>query len=223
MSKQRIVICPICGDAQNETSICVRCGTSLEKDSLLIAEGTIGPWWVREDDKSFHPGMTYDHLADLAKKGKIQRHSLLRGPTTRQLWTVARYVPGIAHLLERCHQCGEHVRIKERSCPKCNASFLAYRDRNNLGLDSSDPSQGEVDGMSSFLNDTMILNTTSEPLQMPTRRGSSESTEEQGVGSPQFRAVQRRLEQTLRTTKILWIVIVVMGFLVLGLGYKAFT
>ena len=224
MSKQRIVVCPICGGAQEESSLCVSCGISLEKDSLLIAEGAFGPWWVRADDKPHHPGMTYDLLANLARKGKIERHTLLRGPTTRQLWMTARKVPGIAHLLERCHNCGEHVEKKDRSCSKCNASFLAYRDRNNLGLDCSEPTEGEVDGMSAFLNDTMIMNTTSTPLQMPTKRGPQATTEEEtGVGSPQFRAVQRRLEETIRTTKVLKIVIVILVFFILGLGYMTFT
>lgn len=223
MSKQRILVCPICGETQSESSLCTACGVSLVKDELLIAEGGIGPWWVRDESLPHKPGMTYDHLADLAKRGKIERHTLLRGPTTRQLWMVARRVAGIAHLLERCHDCGAHVSKKDRSCEECGAPFLAYRDRNNLGLDDSDPSQGEVNGMSSFLNDTMILNTTSKPLSMPERK-SPEPTEpfEDGVGSPQFRAVQRRLESTLRAKRNLTVVVVVLVLIAIGLGFMAF-
>ena len=208
---------------QPESSLCIGCGISLVKDELLIVEGGIGPWWVRDESLPHNPGMTYDHLADLAKRGKIERHTLLRGPTTRQLWMVARRVAGIAHLLERCHQCGAHVSPKDRSCSECNVPFLAYRDRNNLGLDESDPSQGEIDGMSSFLNDTMILNTTSKPLSMPERK-STEPGEpfKDGVGSPQFRAVQRRLESTLRAKRNLTVAVVVLVMIVIGMGFMTF-
>lgn len=223
MSKQRILVCPICGETQPESSLCTSCGVSLVKDDLLIAEGGIGPWWVRDESLPHNPGMTYDHLAELARRGKLERHTLLRGPTTRQLWMVARRVAGIAHLLERCHECGAHVNPKDRSCSECNVPFLAYRDRNNLGLDESDPSQGAIDGMSSFLNDTMILNTSSKPLSMPERK-SAEPTEpfEDGVGSPQFRAVQRRLESTLRAKRNLLVTVVLLVLVVIGLGFMAF-
>jgi len=210
MSKQRILICPICGGTQPESSVCLACGTALNKEGLLLAEGAMGPWWVRNDELPHNPGMTYDHLAELISKGAIERHTLLRGPTTRQRWQVARRVPGVAHLLERCYSCGEHVSTKDRSCSKCNIAFLAYRDRNNLGLDDSDPSQGEIDGMSSFLNDTMIMNTTSTPLTMPQKKQSTgDGGGSDGVGTPEFRALQRRLESTLRTKRNLTIALVI--------------
>ena len=205
MAKQRILVCPICGEPQQETSTCKVCGVSLKPDGLLLAEGSIGPWWIRDDKTPFCPGMTYDHLADMVTRGDVAGHTILRGPTTRQLWTVASHVQGIAHLLGRCHRCDAHVKPSSRSCDGCNAQFLAYRDRNNLGLDSSEPSSGEIDGMSSFLTDTTILNTTSTPLSMPTREESQESQGDDSIGSPQFRAVQRRLEQSQRISKILWV------------------
>ena len=219
MSKQRILVCPICGETQPESSVCLVCGTALNKEGLLLAEGAIGPWWVRNDKFPHNPGMTYDHLAELIRKGEIERHTLLRGPTTRQLWQVARRVPGVAHLLERCYSCGEHVSIKDRSCPKCNVPFLAYRDRNNLGLDDSEPSEGEIDGMSSFLNDTMILNTTSTPLTVPQRKRSADGAtgEGGGVGTPEFRALQRQLEATLRTKRNLTIALVISLLILLVL------
>ena len=203
MTKQKILVCPICGETQRETSVCRSCETPLDPNGLLHAEGAVGPWWVRDTDHPFSPGMTYDHIAAMARKGKFERHSLLRGPTTRQLWTVARHVPGIAHILGRCHKCDAHVKSKTRSCPECNTPFLAYRDRNNLGLDNSDPSEGEVEGMSSFLNDTSILDTLSAPLTIPTPTKSESKGSDDSVGSPQFRSIQRRVEQSKRTVQIL--------------------
>ncbi len=217
MTKQRILVCPICGETQRETSVCCSCETPLDPNGLLHAEAAVGPWWIRDKEHPFSPGMTYDHIAALARKGKFERHSLLRGPTTRQLWTVARHVPGIAHLLGRCHKCDTHVEPKTRSCPECSTPFLAYRDRNNLGLDNSDPSEGEVDGMSSFLNDTSIMDTVSTPLTLPTTAKGESKASNDSVGSPQFRSIQRKLEQSKRTGRILSVSLVICIIAMVGM------
>ena len=209
MTKQRILVCPICGETQRETSVCRSCDTPLDANGLLYAEGAVGPWWIRDVKRPFCPGMTYDHIVAMARKGEFGRNTILRGPTTRQLWTVARHVSGIAHILGRCHKCDTHVKPKARTCSECNASFLSYRDRNNLGLDISDPSEGEIDGMSSFLTDTSIMDTISTPLTLPTPVQSEKPESDDTVGSPQFRSVQRQLEQSRRTVRVLAVSLVV--------------
>jgi len=160
--------------------------------------------------------MTYDHIADLARKGMIERHTLLRGPTTRQLWTVARHVAGIAHLLGRCHKCDAHVKPTSRSCEVCNAPFLIYRDRNNLGLDDSDPTHGEIDGLSSFLSDTTILDTKSIPIGKPIPQKTNPSKSDERIGSPEFRRLQRSLAQSKRSNKVLIISLVLTIIALLG-------
>jgi len=203
MAKQRILVCPVCGETQQETSICRVCNNSLDSDGLLYAEGAIGPWWVRDKERPFFPGITYDQLVELVKNGQIQRHTIIRGPTTRQLWKVARKVAGISYLLERCHSCGEHVQTDDRQCKSCNVPFQQYRDRNNFGVDMAMPSEGEVAGMSSFLSDTAILDTQSTPLTLPTPVRGAEHDREGSVGSPQFHALQRKVTQSARTLKII--------------------
>jgi hypothetical protein len=221
MAKQRILVCPICGETQQETSVCKVCSSSLDADGLLHAEGSIGPWWARDQQSPFSPGMTYDHIAELARRGDIERHTILRGPTTRQLWKVARRVPGIAHILGRCHNCGEHVDPHARACDACNVPFLTFRDRNNFGVDVTVPSEGKFDGMSSFLSDTSILDTQSTPLTLPTRSEESKHAVEEGIGSPQFHALQRKLRQGGRTIKMLSIALTIcfiaLVFVVLAL------
>ena len=219
MAKQRILVCPICGETQQETSTCCACQTALDGEGLLMAEGSIGPWWIRDKQHPFRPGMTYDHIAELAHKGEIERHTLVRGPTTRQLWTVARHVAGIAHLLGRCHRCDAHVDGIDRSCNACNAPFLVYRDRNNLGLDGSEPSKGAVIGLSSFLTDSSIQDTKSIPLRMPLSGNHHHTPAEDRIGSPQFRSVQRKLEQSKRTSRILVVALLIS---VIGLAIVAF-
>ncbi len=209
--------------------MCRVCSTLLDTNGLLLAEGAIGPWWVRKEELTFRPGITYDNLAELALSGKITLQTIVRGPTTRQLWKVARRVKGLSHLLGRCHNCGEHVSPDDRTCDGCNAQFLKFTDRNNMGIELGAPSKGETGGMSSFLSDAEILDTQSTPLTLPPKpevQQSPESVEtdeaeesvEESVGSPQFRSLQRRLEQgkrrVLALTISLIIALILIGILI---------
>jgi len=209
--------------------VCRVCSTLLDTNGLLLAEGAIGPWWVRKEELTFRPGITYDNLAELALSGKITLQTIVRGPTTRQLWKVARRVKGLSHLLGRCHNCGEHVSPDDRTCDGCNAQFLKFTDRNNMGIELGAPSKGETGGMSSFLSDAEILDTQSTPLTLPPKpevQQSPESVEtdeaeesvEESVGSPQFRSLQRRLEQgkrrVLALTISLIIALILIGILI---------
>lgn len=223
MAKQRILVCPVCGETQQETSVCRVCSNSLDTDGLLYAEGSIGPWWVRDKNQPFLPGMTYDHLAEMANTGKLERHSIIRGPTTRQLWKVARRVPGIAHLLGRCHHCGEHVESKARHCESCNTQFLTYRDRNNFGVDTALPSEGKIDGMSSFLSDTSILDTVSTPLTLPPTSDLSNRGAEESIGSPLFHSLQRKVQQQARTIRILSITLTICVIVLLFTVFMLFN
>ena len=214
MAKHRILICPICGDTQPETNVCRVCSTFLDPEGLLLAEGEIGPWWIRNEDLPFRPGKTYEYMVDLVKKGEIDLLTIMRSPTTRQLWKVARRVKGIAHLLGRCHKCRFHVEPSSIACDECNEPFLKYTDRNKLGLEQGEPIKGEPAGMSSFLSDEDIMNTSSTPLTLPTisreqhPKAQSESEDVDSIGSPQFRAVQRKLEQSKRNNIILTVALV---------------
>src|SRR5690606_17226582 len=60
--------------------------------------------------------------------------TVLRGPTTKQFWSIARHAPGVAHLLGYCHTCGEHVQPTAKLCPACGTSFGEVPQRNELGL-----------------------------------------------------------------------------------------
>ena len=65
MTKQRILVCPICGETQRETSVCRSCDTPLDANGLLYAELAVGPWWIRDVKRPFCPRMTYDHIVSM--------------------------------------------------------------------------------------------------------------------------------------------------------------
>ncbi len=217
MPEQSLLVCPFCGVLQEKTAkdVCKECSRLIGRGTLVVAESEMGPWWVRESDFPFRPGTTYDHIANLARNGKITRKSIIKGPTTRQLWEVAGRVKGVAHLLERCHKCGGEVKPNARSCNHCRADFYVYKDRNNLGLDQSNPSEGEVDGVSCFVSDESLSEIQSPVFQNKKIESRTPAKESDGAGSPQFRSVQRMLGHSKRLNKILAALLAVSGITII--------
>ncbi len=70
----------------------------------------------------------------MIQRGQITKLTIVRGPTTKQFWTIARHVPGVAHLLGYCHQCDAPVDLDDHGCHSCGARFVALVDRNYMGL-----------------------------------------------------------------------------------------
>jgi hypothetical protein len=102
--------------------------------SRQASQNAMGPWFVRDDALPFRPGCSYDTLRALIAKGRVTRESILRGPSTRQFWTRATSIPGVAHLLGECHACHTKVSADFARCPSCSAAFACSTDRQSLGL-----------------------------------------------------------------------------------------
>lgn len=131
---EKLVLCPYCGHAQYGGDRCQACAGLFEPLSRRATQLAMGPWQVRDKNRPFRPGCCYDVLKSMAKAGKIKPTTVLRGPTTRQFWSIARNVPGVAHLIGYCHECGNHVSPSDAKCGVCAAIFQEPRDRNGLGL-----------------------------------------------------------------------------------------
>lgn len=128
------VLCPYCGRTQVGVDRCVACGGLFEPMSRLATQIAMGPWYVRDKDNPFKPGFSYDTLKSMIQRGRIRPHTVLRGPTTRQFWSIARNTPGVAHLVGFCHRCGAAVNRNLLFCPECSERFVEPRERNELGL-----------------------------------------------------------------------------------------
>src|SRR5690606_26108798 len=102
--------------------------------SRQATHNSMGPWFVRDPQRPFQPGCSYETLVRLVQRGKVSRLTIVRGPTTRQFWTIAKRVQGIAHLLGFCHECGASVDPGDHGCHACGVTFGAFLDRNYLGL-----------------------------------------------------------------------------------------
>ena len=132
----RYVLCPYCGRMQPgpDAERCDECGGYFEPLSRRATQIAMGPWYIRDKRVPFRPGCSYEVLVSQIKAGRIKPNTVIRGPTTRQFWSVARNVPGVAHLLGYCHRCGAHVSPNDKACPDCAEPFMAVTERNELGL-----------------------------------------------------------------------------------------
>ena len=134
MAKVKLLICPYCGQTQPEVERCRGCGGLLEPLSRQATHNAMGPWYVRDPDRPHQPGCSYETLVKLVEREQIAKHTIIRGPTTRQFWTPAKRTPSVANLLGRCHNCAVAVRPTSLSCPSCGAGFDPEPDRQYLGL-----------------------------------------------------------------------------------------
>jgi len=127
--------CPYCGEKQSAgTSECSSCSGLFEPLSRQATQNHMGPWQVRDAEAPFTPGCSYATIKRMAQRGKIAPDAVMRGPTTRQFWMVATEIPGVAHLLGRCHACKREASADAFSCDHCGAAFPTPEDRQSLGL-----------------------------------------------------------------------------------------
>jgi hypothetical protein len=94
----------------------------------------MGPWFLRDDAHPHRPGCSYETLVRLVERGVVHQETVLRGPSSRQFWTLARWCPGVAHLLGVCHSCQHAVDPLDTGCQGCGAVFRIPAERQQLGL-----------------------------------------------------------------------------------------
>jgi hypothetical protein len=68
------------------------------------------------------PGMKCNTLLALIRKGQITPRSVIRGPTTFQLWRFAARVKGISREFGLCYSCGAELQRTSTFCPRCSRS-----------------------------------------------------------------------------------------------------
>src|SRR5439155_22788747 len=79
-----------------------------------------GPWHVRQVRNPWAPGMRFDTLLALIKRGQVTRESIVRGPTTYQLWKRASEIKGLSREFGLCYSCGAEINTQANVCPGCN-------------------------------------------------------------------------------------------------------
>lgn len=139
----RAILCPFCGSVTPGTDRCAACQGRFDPLSRQATQNHMGPWYIRDERSPYRPGCTYETVLRLVDSGQIGLDTVLRGPSTRQFWTLARHTPGVSHRLGVCHNCRTPVGKDAFQCPSCHAAFNIDRDRQHLGLGPSRPLPGQ--------------------------------------------------------------------------------
>jgi hypothetical protein len=132
--KPRSTICPYCGTRTRNLSRCESCRGLFDPLSRQATQNAMGPWYIRDDAQPHRPGCSYETLVRMVERDQVGPDTVLRGPSTLQFWTIARWCPGVAHLLGACHSCGQRVEPTDPACSRCGATFHVPADRQSLGL-----------------------------------------------------------------------------------------
>ncbi len=134
MDERRAMLCPFCGASSLRHDRCETCAGFFDPLSRQATQNHMGPWYIRDIEHPFRPGCSYAVMRAMALRGKLTLSTIVRGPSTRQFWELARRAPGIAHLLGVCHACGAAASADQPVCVSCNATFEVDADRQYLGL-----------------------------------------------------------------------------------------
>lgn len=141
--KLRSLVCPYCGGVTPDSGRCEKCAGRFDPLSRQATQNQMGPWEIRDERVPFRPGCSYATLVRLIDQGVVRGETVLRGPSTRQFWTLAKHTPGVANRLGVCHNCQAPVKPDAFSCPSCEASFEVERDRQHMGLGPARPLPGQ--------------------------------------------------------------------------------
>lgn len=114
-------VCPFCGEVrEQESKECPRCAMEDTPATRQATRLRIGPWFVLQSRNPSAPGMKWSTLLALVQRGQITPRSVVRGPTTHQLWTFAARVRGLSRELGLCHNCNAEIEPTANICPSCN-------------------------------------------------------------------------------------------------------
>lgn len=130
----RATLCPYCGQLSRDPKRCDRCRGHFDHLSRQASQNAMGPWFVRDEANPFRPGCSLETIQRLVARGRLTPESVIRGPSTRQFWTLAKRTPGIANLFGVCHSCQARTAPDARECASCGATFDVSDDRQQLGL-----------------------------------------------------------------------------------------
>src|SRR5262245_30456122 len=114
-------VCPYCGlQSPGGTDPCPRCSMEDTPATRQATKARIGPWYVLQTRNPAAPGMKYATLLSLVSKGQVTPRSVVRGPTTHQLWKFAAHVKGLSREFNLCYSCGGEIERTTNQCPHCD-------------------------------------------------------------------------------------------------------
>lgn len=114
-------VCPFCGAVRDQPDgVCPRCTMESTAATRQATKSRIGPWYVMQTRNPAAPGMKFDTLLTFVRRGRVKARSIVRGPTTHQLWRFAAQVKGLSREFGVCYSCGQAVAPAANVCMHCN-------------------------------------------------------------------------------------------------------
>lgn len=114
-------VCPYCGAVNERSSApCPRCTMEDTPATRAATKARIGPWYILQSRNPSAPGMKWSTLLSLVNRGQVTPRSIVRGPTTHQLWRFAGNVKGLSRELGLCYSCGLEIAKTANQCPHCD-------------------------------------------------------------------------------------------------------
>src|SRR4051812_36062420 len=114
-------VCPFCGQLGTDPdAACPRCTLHNSPATRQATRARIGPWYVLQTRNPAAPGMNFATLLLLVKKGQVTPKSVVRGPTTQQLWRFASRVRGLSREFGLCYACAQPIEKAANVCPQCH-------------------------------------------------------------------------------------------------------
>jgi len=115
------VVCPYCGSVnEKSTGPCPRCTMEDTPATRASTKARIGPWYVLQSRNPSAPGMKWSTMLSLVSRGQVAPRSIVRGPTTHQLWRFAGHVKGLSREMGICYACGLEIEKTANQCPHCD-------------------------------------------------------------------------------------------------------
>jgi len=113
-------LCPFCGQLNDPGQRpCGRCGMEDTPGTRQATQSRVGPWSVLQQRNPLAPGMNFQTLLLLIRKGRITARTIVRGPTTGQFWRYAGRTKGLSREFGLCWSCGQNVQPSARVCRAC--------------------------------------------------------------------------------------------------------
>lgn len=117
------VVCPFCAHVRvDATGSCPKCTMEDTPTTRRSTGERIGPWFVLQRKNPTAPGLRFSVLLTLARRGHVTARSIVRGPTTGQLWRYAAQVKGLSRVFGICWHCAGGVSPDATSCPRCRSA-----------------------------------------------------------------------------------------------------
>ena len=152
-----VTTCPFCAARRPRDGrlACPRCGLGDTPATRQSTARRLGPWFVYQSRNPAAPGMNWKTLAELVAGGSVTARSVVRGPTTGQMWRPADKVRGVSRLWGQCWKCAGPVAADADACPACRARQDLPEDVDRLLDPRSDPTPGVAKMPQTWLADAV--------------------------------------------------------------------